>query len=346
MNFRNPPPKVAVAVLTHNGKKYLKTCIESLLNQTYRDFDIFLIDNASIDGSSEYVKQNFPIVKVIRFKKNLGFAKAYNVAIKMINANYIVLLNDDTKTHPKWLEELVTAALEDERVGVLGSLILFLDKPDIVQHAGGKITPIGTGIDIDFGRSLQAIDRRRRYVGFACGAAMLVKKDIFEKIGGFDNNYFTYSEDVDLCWRTWLYGYKVMFVSSSIIYHKFGGYWGGRFSPMKLYLSHLNNLRNIVKNFEFLNFIKGLLLNIIFGVMRIFLLVMSRRIYEAIYIIKAWITFIKDFKNIYIKRVRIQHRRKIHDDFFYRARLICSLPEGIKEFLRLDLSTTILRKNE
>jgi GT2 family glycosyltransferase len=342
MNFGNIKPKVAVAVITHNGKRYLKTCIESLLNQTYKNFDIFLIDNASTDGSSEYVMQNFPIVKIIRFEKNLGFAKAYNTAIRMINADYVALLNDDTKAHSRWLEELVNAAVEDERVGVLGSLILFLDKPNIVQHAGGKITPIGGGMDVGFGRPLQMIDCKKKHVGYVCGAAMLVRKDIFEKIGGFDSDYFAYFEDVDLCWRMWLYGYKVLFVPSSIVYHKFGGSWGKRLTSWRLYFSHLNKLRNTVKNLEPLNSIKGLLLNAIFDVVRILLLIVSRRVREATYIVKAWMTFIKDFKSIYAKRIRIQQVRKIRDYFLFKMHLICSLPEGIREFLRLDLSATVL----
>jgi GT2 family glycosyltransferase len=338
MSAKNVAPKVAVAVITHNGKKYLKTCIESLLNQTYKNFDIYLIDNASSDGSSEYVKQNFPMVKIIRFEKNLGFAKAYNIAIRMIDADYIALLNDDTKTHPKWLEELVKAALEDERAGVHGSLILFLDDPNTVQHAGGMITPKGGGMDIGFGKPLHEVDLRKRCVGYVCGAAMLVKKEVFEKVGGFDSDYFAYFEDVDLCWRMWLYGYKVLFVPSSILYHKFGGSWGGRLSSWRLYFSHLNKLRNTVKNFELINSIKGLLLNAIFDIIRIFLLIISKRVHETIYIIKAWIDFIKNLKNTYIKRVRIKRGRKIHDDFLFRMHLICLLLEGIREFLRLDLS--------
>jgi len=335
MKIKNVKPKVAVVVITHNGKKYLKTCIESLLNQTYRNFDIFLIDNSSMDGSSEYVKQNFPMVKIIRFEKNLGFAKAYNIAIKMIDADYIALLNDDTKAHPRWIEELVKAALEDERAGALGSLILFLDNPNIVQHAGGMITPLGNGIDIRFGKPLQEVNLKKRSVGYVCGAAMLVKKEVFEKVGGFDSDYFAYLEDVDLCWRMWLQGYKVVFVPTSVVYHKFGGSWGGHLSPLRLYFSHLNKLRNTIKNFEPSNCINSLIFNVVFDVVRILSLILSKRVYGAINIIKAWITFIKNFKVTYKTRIYVQRRRKIKD-YFVKKYLLCSLSYGIKEFLRLN----------
>jgi GT2 family glycosyltransferase len=336
MHAENATPKVAVMVITHNGKKYLKTCIESLLNQTYNNFEIYLIDNASTDGSSEYVKQNFPMVKIIKFEKNFGFAKAYNIAIRMIDADYIALLNDDTKVHPKWLEELVKAALEDEKAGALGSLILFLDYPDIVQHAGGMITPIGGGIDIGFGKPLHEVDLRKRYVGYVCGAAMLVKKEVFEKVGGFDNDYFAYFEDVDLCWRMWLQGYKVVLVPTSVVYHKYGGSWGGRYNPRRLYLSHINKLRNTVKNFDTVYCIKGLLLNVIFDASRLIVVVRHRRIHDANSILKAWITFMKEVKVTYSKRMHEQKKRKVSDSFmvkYFVYPLLCA----VKEYLRLDL---------
>jgi GT2 family glycosyltransferase len=337
MSAEKAAPKVAVAVITHNGKRYLKTCIESLLNQTYKNFDIYLIDNASSDGSSEYVKQNFPMVKIIRFEKNLGFAKAYNIAIRMIDADYIALLNDDTKVHPKWLEELVKAALEDEKAGALGALILFLDHPDIVQHAGGMITPIGGGIDIGFGKPLHEVDLRKRYVGYVCGAAMLVNKDAFEKVGGFDNDYFAYFEDVDLCWRMWLQGYKVVLVPTSVVYHKYGGSWGGRYNPRRLYLSHINKLRNTVKNFDTVYCIKGLLLNVIFDISRLIILVIKhRRINSAKIIIKVWLTFIGDLKTTFHKRMHVMKKRKVRDSFIEKY-FLCSLLCGVKEYLRLDL---------
>jgi GT2 family glycosyltransferase len=335
MSAEKAAPKVAVAVITHNGKKYLKTCFESLLNQTYKNFDIYLIDNASSDGSSEYVEQNFPMVKIIRFEKNLGFAKAYNIAIRMIDADYIALLNDDTKAHPKWLEELVKAALEDEKAGALGSLILFLDHPNIVQHAGGMITPIGSGIDIGFGRPLHEVDLRKRYVGYVCGAAMLVKKEVFEKVGGFDDDYFAYFEDVDLCWRMWLQGYKVVLVPTSVAYHKYGGSWGGRHSPQRLYLNHINKLRNTMKNFEIVNCIKGLMLNAFFDISRLVLLGRYKRIDSMKSIIKAWKSFIRDLKAVYNKRIYMQKKRKIRDSFIVKY-LLCPLSYGIKEYLRLD----------
>jgi len=339
MSAEKAAPKVAVAVITHNGKKYLKTCIESLLNQTYKNFDIYLIDNASSDGSSEYVKQNFPMVKIIRFEKNLGFAKAYNIAIRMIDADYIALLNDDTKAHPKWLEELVKAALEDEKAGALGSLILFLDHPNIVQHAGGMITPIGGGIDIGFGKPLHKVDLRKRYVGYVCGAAMLVKKDAFEKVGGFDNDYFAYFEDVDLCWRMWLQGYKVVLVPTSVVYHKYGGSWGGRYNPRRLYLSHINKLRNTLKNFGTLNCIKGILLNIIFDISRSLLIVVKyKRIHDAKSIIKAWKTLVGELKILCNKRIRIQKKRRTRDNFIVKY-FLCSLLYGVKEYLRLDIKS-------
>jgi len=328
--------KVAVIVITHNGKKYLKQCFESLLNQSYKDFEIFLLDNASTDGSSDFVRQNFPKVKIIRFNRNLGFSKGYNRAIGMVDADYIALLNDDTKVHFRWLEELVKAINIDKRVAAVGSKILFYQNPAVVQHAGGKITPIGAGMDIGFGEPIDGKYNIKRYVGYVCGAAMLIDKKIFEEVGGFDEDYFAYFEDVDLCWRFWLHGYKVLYVPTSIVYHKFGGSWGGRLTVPRLFFSHLNKLRNTIKNFELKNVFIGIVLNVLFDFIRILFLLKRRKFIEIMFIIKAWMVFLKDLKYLHLKRVKIKKGRRIPDDLLLKSGLICSLSEGLQTFLKLD----------
>jgi GT2 family glycosyltransferase len=261
---------VSVLVLNYCGKGYLRECLESLKNQTFSEYTVYVVDNGSTDNSVEYVHKYFPWVRIIAFRENLGFTKAYNEAIKMVDTNFVALLNNDTRVDRRWLQELMNAILEDELIAVTGSKILLYDNPDLVNHAGAKITPMGGGFDIGFFAKDGKQYNVKKYVGVVCGAAMLVRKQIWVKIGGFDDDYFSYFEDVDLCWRLWLNGYKVLYVPASIVYHKFGGSWGRISSPKRLYLGHLNKLRNMFKNLELSNLAKGIVISSGFDLMRSF----------------------------------------------------------------------------
>jgi|Deesub1362A_J573_1020465.scaffolds.fasta_scaffold04913_5 hypothetical protein len=328
--------KVSVIVITHNGRHHLKECFESLEKQTYKDFSVYLLDNASTDGSSNYVKKNFPWIRIIRFDKNYGFAEGYNRAIKMVNTEYVALLNDDTKVHPRWLEELFKAIDKDASLFAVGSKILFYDRPDTINHAGAKITIIGAGIDVGFGEKDSPAFNKQKYVGAVCGAAMLVRRKIFEELGGFDEDYFAYFEDLDLCWRAWLRGYKVMYVPTSVVYHKYGGSWGGRASPRRIYYTQKNRLTNIVKNFELRNVVKGLIVSICFDIVRILLFLIRREFGNIRAISRANVYFLKQLPETLEKRRRAQRNRMLSDTELYRMNLIILLWESVKEFIRLE----------
>ena len=329
--------KVAVLVLNYNGKRYLKECFESLRSQTYDNYDVFLVDNGSSDGSVRYVNEHFPWVRGIVFKENLGFAKAYNKAIKMVDADLVALLNNDTKVDREWLPELVNAILEDESIAAVGSKILLYDSPRLLNHAGAKITPTGGGFDIGLYRRDGKEYNIKKPVGAVCGAAMLVKKNLFMKICGFDENFFAYFEDIDLCWRMWLCGYKVLYVPTSVVYHKFGGSWGKRLSPIRLYFGCVNKLRNMFKNLELNNLIKGLFFSSVFDIVRILLLLSTKNILGVLAIVRAYKDFVKYLRKTLRQRIKIQKNRKLADKYLYRMRLVCSLTEGLKVFLNLDI---------
>jgi GT2 family glycosyltransferase len=261
----------------------------------------------------------------------------------MVDAEYIALLNDDTKVDSKWLEELVKVMESDKSIFAVGSKIMFYDKPYVIQHAGAKITLIGAGIDIGFGESNSSKYNIKRIVGAVCGASMLIRKDIFKRLGGFDESYLAYFEDVDLCWRSWLYGYKVLYEPKSIVYHKFGGSWGKRLSVQRLYFSHINKLRNIFKNLELNNLLKGLIFSLAFDSIRFLLLLSRKNISGAKALIKSDKNFIKDIKRTIEKRARIQANRLLRDKDLYKMGFFCSVKEGFREFFRLDFKNQIER---
>jgi GT2 family glycosyltransferase len=327
--------ETAVMVITYNGRHHLKECIDALLRQTSRNFEIYLVDNASADGSSVFVIKNYPQVKIIQHDKNYGFAEGYNRAIKHVNSKYIALLNDDTKVDPEWLEELTKAMNKDSKILAVGSKIFFYSDPSLLQHAGGKLTLIGAGIDIGFGDQDKPIYNEPKFVGTVCGGAMMVQREIYENIGGFDDRYFAYFEDVDLCWRAWLQGYKTVYVPTSIVYHKFGGSWGTRHSHNRVYYGTKNRFASMIKNFGIKNLMKGLYLSIFLDVYRVLLFLLKKKPENVRSILRAHCQTLKNLPRYLITRFHLQAKRKLSDKNLFDLGLFLSFPESLHEYRRL-----------
>jgi len=279
------------------------------------------------------VKEMFPWVKIIRLKKNYGFAKGYNIAINCIDAELVALLNDDTKPDPHWLEELIKTIESDSRIFAAGSKILFYDKPTLINHAGGFLTIIGAGIDHGiFQKDIPKYDKPR-YVGCVCGAAMLIRRNIFLRLGGFDETYFAYFEDTDLCWRAWLLNYKCVYVPSSRVLHKGGGSWGPRKTPIRIYLGTKNMAANIIKNFGAIRLLLGLLAFIIFLAARSVIFMFKKRREETLALIKALNSIRKNLKYLFKKRALIQARRVLSDKELERLGLFYSFTQSFSMFI-------------
>lgn len=332
-------PKVAVLVLNYNGKNHLAECLQSLLILDYENYKVYVVDNGSADGSVKYANELFPWVEVIAFEKNLGFAKAYNEAIKKVDADLVALLNNDTKVDRKWLQELVNAILEDKLIAAVGSKILLYDNPQLLNHAGAKITLIGGGFDIGLYRQDANEYNMKKPVGAVCGAAMLVKKDVFLEMGGFDDDFFAYFEDTDFCWRAWLYGYKVIYVPTSVVYHKLGGSWG-RSSPQKVFLGEKNRLSSMIKNVEWVNLIIGLFLTICFNMIRTIIYSRNRAHNMVLSVIKADLWISKNIPKIMNKRILQKKRVVKRDHTLFELGVIASVGESIREFFRLNFTKT------
>ena len=328
-------PKVAVLVLNFNGKRYLENCFSSLRSQSYPRYDVYLVDNASSDDSIEYVRRNFPFVKVIALDKNYGFAEAYNKAIQAVDYRYIALLNNDTRVDFDWLRELVKAILIDDGIVACGSKILLERDTKRLNHAGGKLTPLGGGFDIGLLEEDSDLYSRMRYVGCVCGASMLIKRDAFSMIGGFDPDFFAYFEDVDFCWRAWLYGLKILYVPSSVVYHRFGGTWDSKISPKRMFLGERNRLLTAFKNLNRSNLVKALAISIFFNAARIISLLRAGRYESAVSILLGDRWVVKNLRAVLCKRGTVQSRRVLSDEFLVERDLIASLWGGFSEFQRL-----------
>jgi len=245
-------PFVSIIVLTWNGKHHLKECLDSLLSLDYPKYEVMMVDNASEDGSVEFVRFHYPDIHLIRNEKNLGFAEGNNVGIRFALsqvADYVVLLNNDTRVEPDFLTHLIQRGEEEKEIGVLGGKVLMYFDPRIINSTGVNLNQFAYGWDRDFGEEVLRINRDRGEVLAVTGCLMAIKREVFEKIGLLDPKYFAYYEDMDFCIRVWKYTrFRVEYVPEAVIYHKFPTSASGE-SSLKKYLMLKNQYRIFFKHF-------------------------------------------------------------------------------------------------
>ena len=207
-------PMVSVIIVNYNGKNHLEKCLESLMKVDYEKYEVILIDNNSTDDSIEFVKNVYPSVIIIKLEKNYGFAEPNNIGAKNAKGELLLFLNNDTVVNPNFIQELIKVINLDSKIAICQSLLL---KPN------GEVESSGDFIDI-LGRAFMSKEKvtEVKEILSARGACMLVRKNIFWELGGFDKNFFASFEDIDLSWRAWIWGYKIVLVPNSIVYHTGG----------------------------------------------------------------------------------------------------------------------------
>ena len=243
--------KVTVIIPNHNGKKFLKPCLDSLEQQTIKNFEMIVVDNGSEDDSVEYIKNSFPLVQVIALDKNYGFSRAVNEGIKAAITPYVILLNNDTVVHQHFVKEMVEAIDKSPKIFSVSSKMLQMHNPEFIDNAGGFYTLIGWDTNRGVGR--KATGFQRPYNVFsACGGAAIYRKEVFQKIGYFDESFFVYLEDVDMGYRAKIHGYKNRFTPKAMVHHVGSGTSGSNHNAFKVKLSARNSVWLVYKNMPFL----------------------------------------------------------------------------------------------
>jgi GT2 family glycosyltransferase len=240
---------ISVVVVNWNGKKYLETCLGSLFNQSLNkeEYEVILVDNASTDGSVKFVKENFPLVRVIELNENVGFSKGNNIGVSNSIGELIAFLNNDTEVNKDWLYELKKAADEHPEASFFASKILFFDKRDIIDSAGDFFSLKGYGYKRGHGEKDIGQYNKEEIIFGVCGCACMFRKEVFKELGGFDEDFFAYCEDVDLNFRCNIRGYKCLYVPTAITYHKLGGSFGIS-SDTHIYYTQRNQEFVLIKN--------------------------------------------------------------------------------------------------
>lgn len=241
------PPFISVVIVNFNAANYLQAAIDSLGAQTFRDFELILFDNASTDGSADSADlTGLPSFRLVRSAENLGFAAGNNRAAELARGKWLVLLNPDAVAAPDWLEQLMRAAKDHPGCASFASVQYRLGAPDILDGAGDNYLIFGMPWRGGSGRAASELPGDG-WCFSACGASAMYSADVFRDLGGFDERFFCYCEDVDLGFRLQLAGYDCRFVSKAAIHHASGGI-SGQASEFTLFHGSRNRIWTYAKN--------------------------------------------------------------------------------------------------
>lgn len=252
--------RIAIVILNWNGKKYLEQFLHKVKDRSkVPGTEIIVADNGSTDGSVEWLEQKHSDIKIIKFNSNHGFTGGYNKALKLIEAEYYVLLNSDAEVSDGWLEPMFRYMEEHhECAACMPKVKSYSNKSDF-EYAGASGGYIDIfGYPFCRGRILSYIEKDSgqydtpREVFWASGVALMIRSEIFHAVGGFDEIFFAHMEEIDLCWRIKHAGHTIMVIPQSEIYHVGGGTLPNN-SPRKLYLNYRNNLLMLYKNLPDMN---------------------------------------------------------------------------------------------
>jgi len=242
-------PTVSVVIVNWNGARHLEPCLRSLQQLDFppADLEVLLVDNHSTDGSIEKARALYPGIRILANPTNEGFARPNNQAAKVATGQYLALINNDMRADPAWLKEALAQVDAASGTVCIGSRILDWEGRQI-DFAGGSLQYLGYADQNYLGAAAQGVELEAHEILFPCGGAMLIDRQVYLELGGFDEDYFAIFEDVDLGWRLWLAGYRVRLAPASITYHRRHGSFAET-DPRVNTIVHRNALYTIFKNY-------------------------------------------------------------------------------------------------
>lgn len=250
---------VSVVILNWNGDRYIRQCLDSVINQAYRSIEILVVDNGSDDNSPEIVEKEYKDVILIRNNKNLGYGGGNNIGIEKSKGEFVLILNNDAELDHQCISEMKRAIDKDVKYGAAASKILFKDSPSVIDAAGIVVFP--DGLSIARGRlEPEACCKEETEVFFASGCCALYRKAMLEdiKVGNeyYDEDFFAYADDTDLGWRARLREWRCIYAPNAKVYHAHSAS-SSNYSPMKAFLVERNRMWLEVKNFPLSLIVKG-----------------------------------------------------------------------------------------
>ena len=310
-------PLVSIVIVNHNGQHHLKTCFESIKKTNYQPFETILVDNKSTDDSVEYLKGNFKWVKIIE-NNSIIYPEANNIGVKNSRGEYIVFLNNDTEVDKDWLKELIDTIEKHPEVAVCTCKVKLFSNRSLINSAGMGCDIYGFAFNRglicrgNFETDKGQYDKIEE-VFAAYSAAMIVRRDIFKKIGGFNVDFGFHYEEIDFCWKVRLAGYKVLYIPKAIVYHKMGGA-KSEYTIKTKYFIEKNRLRTMIQNYSLIMLLKTLPIYFTLKSLEFLFYVIFRKLNYSLSILSGIFDTIKKIPRILIERKHVQNLRKVNDD--------------------------------
>lgn len=336
--------KVAVVILNWNGKNFLEKFLPSVVTNTTNYSEIIVADNASSDDSIAFLKEYYPGIKIIQNTENGGFAKGYNDALKLVEAEYYVLLNSDIEVTPNWIDPVIKLMDSDVSIAACQPKIKDFNRKTHFEYAGAAGGYIDKyGYMFCRGRIFDTIEEDNgqyndtREIFWATGACLFIKSKYYHEMGGLDEDFFAHMEEIDLCWRLKNYGYKIMYCAESKVYHVGGGTLN-KTSPHKTFLNFRNNLALLFKNHAPQYFYLKIFLRMILDGVAGAKFLASGQSSHFMAILKAHYAFYSSFgKTLEKRRIMKQEIKRYATQGVYSRSLVADYYlRGIKTFHSID----------
>jgi GT2 family glycosyltransferase len=330
-------PSVSIVIVNFNGREFLRRCLLTLLNTSYPNYDIVVVDNASTDGSVDAIEASFGSdsrIKIVKNHENVGHSEGCNIGARMTKGQYIVFLDSDIEFEAEdWLWELVKVMENDAAVGLAQAKIVLAEDKRCLDYVCVAVDALGTWA-ATYGSKEERIKENFEILAASSGCC-IARRELFNQSGGFDADYFIYDDDTDLSLRVRLMGYRILFVPSAVVIHR-GGVLRG-VSGQMLYHSSKNRLYTALKNYELRNAWWR------FSVLTFFTFMVSvgfiavKKNDEAKATMKGLISSIKDFQRIWRKRLLFQSKRRIKDSELIKGGFVRNDFRSTLEDFRLKL---------
>lgn len=241
--------KVTIIIPNYNGLKFMEPCLKALEKQSEKEFDVLVVDNGSLDGSVEWLKERG--IPSVFLPENTGFSGAVNVGIRKASTPYVILLNNDTEPEPDYVRELLRMMDRSHKIFSASSRMLQLYHKELIDDAGDMLSLPGWAFQRGVGQPSGGYQRPCR-VFAACAGAAIYRREVFETIGYFDEAHFAYLEDIDVGYRARIYGYDNVYCPTAVVYHAGSGTSGSKYNPFKVKLAARNSIYLNYKNMPLL----------------------------------------------------------------------------------------------
>lgn len=335
----------SIIIVSWNARHHLETYLPSVVKTRYPDFEIIIADNASNDGTREWVNKHYPHINVVTLDKNYGYCGGNNRAANHADGDILVFLNNDVEVTPDWLLPLNNAFSRDDHTAVVQPKLLSWRKKDHFEYAGAAGGYLDRfGYPFCRGRIFTTVEKdqgqynKLRHVFWASGAAFAIRKSVFEEQGGFDEQFEFHMEEIDLCWRIWNSGYRILCEPASVVYHLGGGSLPAG-DPRKTFYNFRNSLYMLWKNSPDLIRQQRLIQRFFIDTIAFFHFLLKGHIADASAVFRAYAQFFKNKKHLKFDNGGYKHQTAA-------GLLLCPFSIIYRYYIKREKTFDLLEDNE